>query len=270
MAPKFALSILHKFRRVFRRTSHAVKPRRSAPILFLDLPCELRLEIYDAVANLPVKCMMPTVQMEDYTVTRLPIPWFSLMLVCKTTASEMQQYVRERSTYTCFIPSPLTFSRFCSLSECLYWMWIPCPPSRVRTLQANLMLHPFMKCWSADDNEPTPLIHDLCKMLKTFIQNGPLVTRERPLTRRIHLDTLIVKINRDTFMFVLGADREWKEKLWPDMQRCISWVVDRGVLFGAVDKIVCEWVDDGDRVDRPPTIGDMMESGSSVREAPEA
>ncbi|KAJ6488002.1 hypothetical protein C8R45DRAFT_1074464 [Mycena sanguinolenta] len=235
MAPKFSLSILHKFRRV----SHAVKPRRSAPILLLDLPCELRLEIYDTVANLPVKCMMPTVHMEDYTVNRLPIPWFSLMLVCKPLPARCSNaFENVRHIHATFPPRSRTSA-----------------PSR--------------SCWSAHDNEPTPLIHNLCKVLKTFIQNGPLVTRERPLTQRIHLDTLIahsVKINRDTFMFVLGVDREWKEKLWPDMQQCISWVVDRGVLFGTVDKIVCEWVDDGDRVEwevRPPTIGDMMESGSS-------
>ncbi|KAJ6487993.1 hypothetical protein C8R45DRAFT_262814 [Mycena sanguinolenta] len=186
MAPKFALSILHNFRRVLRRVSHAVKPRRSAPILFLDLPCEVRLEIYDAVANLPVDCVIPTLRCED-PVTRLPIPWFSLMLVCRTITNEMRHYVRGRSTYSFLIIT----TGFYTTMDWLALERIPCPPSAVHTLQANLMLHCFTTCWRADDDEPTPLMNELCQMVNTFIRKGPLVTRERALSRPIHLDTLI-------------------------------------------------------------------------------
>ncbi|KAF7344618.1 hypothetical protein MSAN_01944100 [Mycena sanguinolenta] len=261
MAFNFALSILDKFLPVF----HSFKPRCSAPIPFLDLPYGARLEIYNAVSNLPIVCVMPTVRMGDDTVTRLPIPWFSLMLVCRTIAGEMQHYLLERSTYTFYIQN------FRSLAECLCWQRIPCPPSGVRTLQADLMLNPFTMCWRADDDEPPPFVRDLYQIVNTFVRNGPLMTRERPLTKPIHLDTFIVKICPDVLMFLKRKvqprdDHGWKEQIWPEMQWCISWIVNRGVLFGAVDKIVCEWADDGDRVEwevRPPVVGDMTESGPS-------
>ncbi|KAJ6487992.1 hypothetical protein C8R45DRAFT_995124 [Mycena sanguinolenta] len=123
-----------------------------------------------------------------YAVTRLPIPWFSLMLVCKNIANEMQHYVLGRSTYTF---STISSSFDNTLAHCVFWQGIPCPPSSVRILEATLMLSCWTRCWWAGDDEPTPLISDLCRLVNSFTHKGPLVTRERPLGERIHLNTLI-------------------------------------------------------------------------------
>ncbi|KAF7344623.1 hypothetical protein MSAN_01944600 [Mycena sanguinolenta] len=159
------------------------------------------------------------------------------MLVCKTITNEMQHYVQGRSTYTFLTMA----SGFDSLAQCVGWQQIPCSPSTVRTLQANLIASFWTKWWWQGDDEPTPLISDLSHPLGfDFANPSGWVASQRE------------------------SEVERKKELWPDVQRCISWVVDRGLLFGAVYKIVCEWADDGDRVKwevLPLTIDATTESG---------
>ncbi|KAJ6488005.1 hypothetical protein C8R45DRAFT_930200 [Mycena sanguinolenta] len=188
-------------------------PSESTPILFLDLPCELRLEIYDAVANLPLghgsDCWVRTF-LPRREATHLPISWFNLILICKTIANEIQHHTRQHSTYSLYVTvdNSLNFDTFAS--AVLWWRSLA---HRATSARCKLICSSPVGC---------PYLFDPKKVAAS------------------------------------------KKKLWPDLQRCISRVVDRGVLFGAVDKIVCQWTDDGDTVGwevRAQPIGDMTEWG---------
>ncbi|KAF7351197.1 hypothetical protein MSAN_01550700 [Mycena sanguinolenta] len=247
MAHKFAPSALHKLRRIFQiRPSASAVPTSS---VLLDLPRELRLQIYDALADLLLDCRVDRTRQKVRTklatvrsaTTRLPIPWLSLMLVCKTISNEMQYHIRG---YTTYILEAKNFVSVQTLADRVTWRGIPCPPSNVRTLEANLYLSLMTHCWAT--TMPTPVVSDLYQVLNCFIHNGPVLTRRRPLTTHIHLNTLILQIHTERYLElcnppeVIAAHRK---KLWQELQWCITRVVEKGVLFGAVDKIVCQWAD---------------------------
>ncbi|KAF7344604.1 hypothetical protein MSAN_01942600 [Mycena sanguinolenta] len=265
MAPKFVLSVLRSLRRI-RGVFHLIElrlfagpPQSTHHNLLLDLPRELRLQIYDALAHLPVDCPVdrirqtPRKRLARSTSTRLPIPWLSLTLVCKTIKEDLQLYTLAsgNATYTLEVDN-LEHRRL--LTDKVTWRRIPCPPSNVRTLRADLVLRFATDFWGSGG--PMGILSDLYQVLNCFIHNGPVLTRRRPLPTPIHLDTLLLQIH------MIGTDAQFeaqlegytfdqaevdalKQQLWQELKMYVTQVVDRGVLFGAVDKIVCRWADDG-------------------------
>ncbi|KAJ6488006.1 hypothetical protein C8R45DRAFT_1213964 [Mycena sanguinolenta] len=249
-----------------------------APSLFLGLPTELRLQIYDGVVHLPLDCQVARRirgQPPAQAAPALPIPWLSLMLVCKTITEELRHLkASEDTTYELDID--LDNSAYGSIAKTVTWRRIPCPPSSVRTLQANVALHFGTYFWG--DGGPTPILSQLYQVLNCFIHNGPLLVRGNPLLKCIRLSTLIVQVS------VRGPDPEerrvqrhspyrkaivdkQKKRHRRELEKYISEVVQRGLLSGAVDKIVCRWAagefDDDDKVTEwevsKQEIGDMSE-----------
>ncbi|KAF7344605.1 hypothetical protein MSAN_01942700 [Mycena sanguinolenta] len=90
------------------------------------------------------------------------------------------------------------------------------------------------------------ILSDLYQALNCFIHNGPLLMKPRSLATHIHLETLILQIHMDWYFERYNQPEviARKEELWRELKMYISWVVDQGVLFGAVDRIVCRWMDD--------------------------
>ncbi|KAF8138076.1 hypothetical protein K438DRAFT_1996399 [Mycena galopus ATCC 62051] len=246
MSPKFA-AIFRKVRRLFRiratRVEPMVEPELSTipsslpPCLFLGLPCELRLQIYDAVVSLPLgDCQVarqsrkPIKPPARATPARLPISWLSLMLLEVDNLG----------------------SRY-GIADKVTWHQIPCPPSGVRTLEAELVLNLMTRLWGCGG--PNPILSQLYQVLNCFIHNGPLLVKGSPLLQHIHLETLSLRIR------VLDVDPDGEGRTEPyskktvdylkkdirrDLQRYISEVVERGLLFGAVEKIVMRSADDSE------------------------
>ncbi|KAJ6488015.1 hypothetical protein C8R45DRAFT_995247 [Mycena sanguinolenta] len=258
MAPKVTLSVFQRVRRVLRLIEHrpSAVSTQSTSSLLLDLPCELRLQIYDAVADLPVvngpvarrTTQKPRKNPGRSTTTRLSIPWFCLTLVCKTIASEMQHHVLASGnrTYTLEVDN---LEDYRILADKVTWRRIPCSPSDVRALRADLVLNYATHCWGCGG--PMPILSHLYQVLNCFIHNGPVLTRRRPLATHIHLDALILQIHtingdaqEDTEIYDQASVDMAKQELWRELKMYISMVVDQGVLFGAVDKILCRWADD--------------------------
>ncbi|KAJ7816940.1 hypothetical protein B0H14DRAFT_2602316 [Mycena olivaceomarginata] len=233
----------------------------------LCLPPELRLQIYDAVLVLPVDFDVRNQPAQATPGALLPVPWLSLMLVCKTIAHELQHHV-QTSTNTMY-----ELKVDCSRRLATTWRQIPCPPSRARSLQVELCLGWNTRFWG--DGGPMPILSALYQVLNCFIHNGPFLDRRSPLDKHIHLDALIVVLRVDEpdaeARRVQGRepyDQEmvdrWKKVLRRGLKQYISLVVGQGVLSGAVDRIVCQSADDDDGdvtkwdVHRK-TIGDMTE-----------
>ncbi|KAJ7816937.1 hypothetical protein B0H14DRAFT_2843706 [Mycena olivaceomarginata] len=257
----------------------------SSQSCLLDLPPELRGQIYDAVIALPLDCQIArqTHRREQQTdaataadTDRLPIPWLDLMLVCKLIAKELHHHVHRdasgNTTYKLEVVN-LTSSRGRGIAKKVTWRQIPCLPSWVRTLQAELVLISGTQFWG--NGGPNAILSQLYQVLNSFIHRGPLLVRQSPLCSNIHLDTLILHLR------VVKPDLEeqppkghWplrnepveksKKRLRKGLEGYISMIVNRGVLFGAVDRIVCRSADDDDGdatkwdVHRK-TIGDMTE-----------
>ncbi|KAJ7266978.1 hypothetical protein B0H12DRAFT_1230088 [Mycena haematopus] len=232
-----------------------------SPSLMLDLPSELRLQIYDAVVDLPLDCKVvrrkkpktfETAQTNITKSTCLSIPWLSLVLACKTIANELQHHVYTSGNVTYELEvDNLQSPR--SIAHEVTWRRIPCLPSSVRTLQADLVFDWKTRFWGSGG--PNSILSELYQVLNCFIHNGPLLVRRSPLVQHLHLETLILQIRviepdpevrraegrepytRTTVMIL----KKW---LYVDLKQYISMVVDRGLLFGAVDKILCRAADD--------------------------
>ncbi|KAF8187035.1 hypothetical protein K438DRAFT_1973214 [Mycena galopus ATCC 62051] len=262
---------------------------QSTPSFLLDLPAELRLQIYDAVLDLPLDCKVaswarkPSKQPAPAVPAHLSIPWLSLMLVCKEIASELEHHVHTSGNTTYELEVDNLQNRR-SIADEVTWRRVPCPPSSVRTLQATLTFTSITKFWG--DGGPMPILSALYQVLNCFIHNGPVLSRRSPLDKHTHLDALIhpdQQRGRAWRNYTQAMVLERKKRLRRDLGGYISAIVDRGVLFGAVDKIVCRSGDDDgdDKVIEwdvcRKTIGDMTEwnaynfawgvSGSSSLEA---
>ncbi|KAF7344615.1 hypothetical protein MSAN_01943800 [Mycena sanguinolenta] len=238
-----------------------------SPSLLLGLPTELRLQIYDGVVHLPIDCpvvRLPSSQQPAQPVPVLAISWFSLMLVCKTITEELRDYLHTsgNTTYELEIDNTDPKQKQRSIAKTVTWRRIPCPPSSVRILQANLVLHFGTGFWGCGG--PNPILSQLYQVLNRFIHNGPLLARRSPLANHIRLNTLIVQ--GASLMKKAMIDKQKKQHRG-QLQNYVSEVVERGLLFGAVDKIVCRWAegefDDDDKVTEWEVsfqeIGDMTE-----------
>ncbi|KAF8138074.1 hypothetical protein K438DRAFT_725594 [Mycena galopus ATCC 62051] len=247
----------------------------------LSLPGELRLQIYDAVVDLPLDCKVvrqnppkrQAAPIPDIQVDGLRVSWLSLVLVCKTIANELQYHICASGNTTYKLEVNNAESQR-SITEIVTWRRIPCPPSSARNLQADLDLDLKTRFWGAGG--PNPILSELYQVLNCFIHNGPVLARKTPLGTHIHLDMLIVRIRvvepdpeeqraKGREPYPQSTVIELKKWLYEDLKRYISRVVDRGLLFGAVDKIVCRLTDDYDteKVTEwdvcQKTIGDMTE-----------
>ncbi|KAJ6487941.1 hypothetical protein C8R45DRAFT_1213922 [Mycena sanguinolenta] len=247
------------------------------PSLFLGLPTELRLQIYDGVVHLPLEVPRRIhKQPPGQAAPPLPIPWLSLMLVCKTMAEELRHHLYTSGNTTYELEINNLQGKHRSIAGEVTWQRIPCPPSSVRTLQATLVLHFVTMFWGCGG--PNAILSQLYQVLNRFIHNGPLIVRGNPLPKHIHLSTLIVQIcvtdpdpeerraqGRQPYdqAKVENVKRGHRRQL----EKYISEVVERGLLFGAVDKIVCRWAegefDDDEKVTEWEVsfeeIGDMAE-----------
>ncbi|KAJ6487946.1 hypothetical protein C8R45DRAFT_261995 [Mycena sanguinolenta] len=236
-------------------STHFPMPLRS-PSIFLGLPAELRLQIYDAVASLPLDCQLARSIRSQQPEQRaapsfLPISWLNLMLVCKTITEELRHHVHASGNTTYEIELDNLHEQY-SMADKVTWRQIPCPPRSVRTLRANLVLR-FGTGFGADGG-PLPILSDLYQVLNCFIHNGPLLARATPLVKHIHLNTLTVQIRvsdpnheerraagvRPYEKSTVDASNKWLRRV---LEGYISMVVRRGLLFGAVDKILCRWAD---------------------------
>jgi hypothetical protein len=164
---------------------------------FLDLPSELRYQIYDAVLVLSVDFAFDVAKWKQPAQVTpsaldcdcLPVPWRSLMLVCQTIANELQYHVQTSgnstdTTYKLEVGSPNGRRGLAAT-----WQQIPCPPSRARTLQVELCLGWNTRFWF--NGGPMPILSALYQVLNCFIHNGPFLDRRSPLDKHIRLDALI-------------------------------------------------------------------------------
>ncbi|KAF7351218.1 hypothetical protein MSAN_01552900 [Mycena sanguinolenta] len=243
--------------------------------LLLGLPTELRLQIYDEVVLLPLDCQVatgrPSSRQPVQAAPTLSISWFSLTLVCKTITEELRDYLLTsgNTTYELDIDN-LDKRRI--IADTVTWRQIPCPPSSVRTLQANLVLH--FRTGFGGCGGPAPILSQLYQVLNRFIHNGPLLSRQSPLVSHIHLSTLIVQLCvKDPDPEERRAqghqpyDKMMVDKVKKghrrDIEGYIYMLVNRGLLFGAVDKIVCRWAHADDQTTEwevsKREIGDMKE-----------
>ncbi|KAF8138079.1 hypothetical protein K438DRAFT_1996402 [Mycena galopus ATCC 62051] len=253
MAPKFSFLQklrLHKLRRSFNASSSII-PSQCPPSYLLSLPCELRLQIYDA---LPLDCQVrrPTRYTRSACEPPLALPWLALMLVCKTIADELRNHVRASANTTCHLEVDNVMDWESGDLSAVAWRQIPCPPSSVHTLQAELVFslasHVSVCCWNEGYGRPILDDVDLCSVLNHFIHNGPLLIRRRPLREHIHLDTLIFQLR-----IIEGAPGvlerydgvSLKKQIRGEFEQYISRLVEQGLLFGAVDKVVCRFADGG-------------------------
>ncbi|KAJ7267004.1 hypothetical protein B0H12DRAFT_1320962 [Mycena haematopus] len=268
-------------------SSRATVASQPPSSFMLNLPPELRLQIYDAVVDLPLDCKVvrrkrregfKTAQTTNSTCLR-SIPWLSLVLVCKTIANELRHHAHTSGNVAYELEVDNLQNQW-SIAHDVTWRRIPCPPSSVRTLQADLVLDLQTSFWGAGG--PNPILSELYQLLNCFIHNGPLLVRGSPLANHLHLETLILQIR------VIEPDPEerradglepytratvmrLKKRLSRDLKNYISLVVDRGLLYGAVDKILCRAADDDDSASggdsanvaqwdiSRQTIGDMTE-----------
>ncbi|KAJ7266979.1 hypothetical protein B0H12DRAFT_1216752 [Mycena haematopus] len=236
-------------------------PSQPSSSSILNLPSELRLQIYDAVVDLPLDCKVvrwksperfKTAQTTTSACLSGSIPWLSLVLVCKTIANELQHHIHTsgNAAYELEVDN-LQSQR--SIADEATWRRIPCPPSSVRTLQADLVFNLKTRFWGAGG--PNPILSEMYQVLNCFIHNGPLLVRGSPLANHLHLETLILQIRviepdpevrraEGRVPYTRATVMELKKWLYGDLKKYISMVVDRGLLFGAVEKILCRAADD--------------------------
>ncbi|KAF8138080.1 hypothetical protein K438DRAFT_1996403 [Mycena galopus ATCC 62051] len=257
-------SFLHKHK--LRRSFNPIESPQYPPGHLLGLPCELRLQIYDA---LPLDCELCRPRRRKFAKKRsereppLAIPWLALILVCKTIADELRHVYTSTSGNTAYHLEVDNLRNSYSLAHMVTWRRIPCPPSSVRTLQVDLLLNMASRFWSSGGPSQT-ILGDLVDVLNHFIHNGPLLLRRLPLRQHIHLDTLIFHIR-----VIEGAPdprgphgpydettaNSTKKRLRGEFEQYISRLVEEGPLFGMVDKIVCRSADgDGAETKGPDRV----------------
>ncbi|KAF8135980.1 hypothetical protein K438DRAFT_1882058 [Mycena galopus ATCC 62051] len=243
-------SFLHKLRPSFNPTESPQYP----PSHLLSLPYELRLQIYDVLLDCQVgrPRRRKRARKRSERTPPLAIPWLPLMLVCKTIADELRHHIRHALGNATYHLEVALNKYWRSNWYTVTWRRIPCSPSSVHTLQIDLV---FTRFWSSGHLSASELtLVELALVLNHFIHKGPMLLRKRPLREHIHLDTLIFQIR-----IIEGApdltgphepyDKEsvdsTEKRLRGDLEQHISRLVEQGVLFGAVDKIVCRPADSG-------------------------
>ncbi|KAJ7816934.1 hypothetical protein B0H14DRAFT_1390934 [Mycena olivaceomarginata] len=124
------------------------------------------------------------------------------------------------------------------------------------------------KLWGSGG--PMPILSQLYQVLNSFIHRGPFLARESPLGRHIRLDALILQLRvaepdpEEPSEYMRYDDvwpvEELEKDLHVNLEVYISRVVDRGLLFGAVDQIVFRFAGETTKweVSRQK-IGDMRE-----------
>ncbi|KAF7351188.1 hypothetical protein MSAN_01549800 [Mycena sanguinolenta] len=253
---------------------------QSPSSFMLNFPSELRLQIYDAVVDLSLDCRVARRERKAFTMQPTPnrdtisaslsIPWLNLALVCKTIANELQHHVQTSGNTAYQLEIDNLESQY-SIAQTVTWLRIPCPPSNASVLQADLVFDLKTRFWGAGG--PNPILSELYQVLNCFIHNGPLLVRRSPLAKHIHLDTLILQIRviepdpeeqraKGRAPYSQATIMELEKWLCGDLKRYIALVVDRGLLFGAVDKILCRWPDQSEATEWEVSlqpIGDMTE-----------
>ncbi|KAF8187028.1 hypothetical protein K438DRAFT_1765177 [Mycena galopus ATCC 62051] len=240
---------LFSFLRKLRRLFNPIESPQYLPSHFLSLPCELRLQIYDAV---PLNCQVsrPVRRKIKKTLTKLeaepplPVPWLSLMLVCKTIADELRNYVHAslNTTYHLEVNNLKNWHWITMIT----WRRIPCPPSCARKLHVDLIFNTATRFGASGGSEP--ILGDLLCILNHFIHNGPVLDRKHPLRKHIRLNTLIFQIRVTKGYprpgeYPCSDEETAKKRLRGDFEQYISRLVEQGILFGAIDKVVCRSAD---------------------------
>ncbi|KAJ7203170.1 hypothetical protein B0H12DRAFT_1243859 [Mycena haematopus] len=175
------------------------------------------------------------------------IPWLSLLLVCKTIANELRYHVHTSGNVAYELEVDNLQCRY-SIAHDVTWRRIPCPPSSVRILRADLVFNLETRFWGAGG--PMSILSELYQLLNCFIHNGPLLVRGSPLVKHLHLESLILQIRvtdpdpeerraEGQQPYTRETVVQMKKWLYSDLKEYISMVVDRGLLFGAVDEISC-------------------------------
>ncbi|KAJ6487978.1 hypothetical protein C8R45DRAFT_1074450 [Mycena sanguinolenta] len=136
-------------------------------------------------------------------------------------------------------------------------------------ISLGLQIHPKIS-WSPSLG--LPILHDPIPFawlhwttgVKPFVPDGPY----KPL----HRLTYAVQIHTEQYLKLCNPPEVTaghKGRIWQELQQGISQVVDKGVLFGAVDKIVCRWADGQGRDDAiewevsSPLTGNMAKWNAS-------
>ncbi|KAF7344613.1 hypothetical protein MSAN_01943600 [Mycena sanguinolenta] len=246
--------------------------------LLLDLPAELRLQIYDAVLDVQVDCQVirrtsppPSrpgrskhfthlLQLAAHRAGQfeatptLSIPWLNFLLVCKTITAELGPHMAASKNMAYELEVDGLDRRYNSSENKsqVTWRKIPCPPSSVCTLRATLVFD--LGTSFGGRGGSTPTLSELYQALRCFVRNGPQLGRRSELEKQVHLNTLIVRIrvresDPDRKKQLQGVKVRApydigvrKQRLRSGVEGYLSAVVQRcSILSGAVDRIVYQW-----------------------------
>ncbi|KAM3416708.1 hypothetical protein BST61_g8299 [Cercospora zeina] len=233
----------------------------------LGLPRELRLEIYQHIFALDLRCTILNgwrdTHTQEHGFRSVPevnsdaefiVPWLSMMLTCKVLASEMQSVMKEKAflhnAETTTWSLDLEAKRGGMALGNTTWQCIPCPPNRVSILQASYNTKRGFQSWG--DGGPHGITSGLYQTLNFILHCGPRFNPKYRLPSSMHLEELRISLESredatrqyedDHYMSL--SDRETNpETMLYAMGSIVGQIVNTGVLRGYVDMITVSSVD---------------------------
>lgn len=152
-------------------------------IRFLDLPREIRFQIYEHVFEFEVECT--PLHIDDNRTTtvdagnrpKICIPWLDLRMTCTTTAAELSAYTSSHS----FLRQPeheiyifeLITGRM--TLDSIILQHAPCTPSQAQYLVIDLDVTDLRWFWSYG-GVPYPIVSQLFQALNRILHYGPLLS----------------------------------------------------------------------------------------------
>lgn len=228
-----------------------------APKSLLDLPTELRLQIYDMTIDEPINCNVllrwsnsccsrPNKNKHD----RLNIPWVNLLAICWKIRSELKLHMATKAqTYTADIEA-MGRSRLGPMT----WRTIHCAPTDIQTVTVNYLAstrgsHRYRGCGGYCD-----IVSHLYQALNVLLHCGPRMDVHKALDAPMHIKKLVVNVCLSRTLFdsegsgeIEKEEAEEEELPYSDAelrtQRRVARSIrgfaqdlcDQGMLYGLVD-----------------------------------
>jgi hypothetical protein len=154
---------------------------------FLDLPAELRLDIYDATldANIDVPWLSNSQHHDARPGETFTIPWCNLMLVCRQLSVELRDHMKDTTEKGSKYNTWVLRLQYDYEANLPVQMRLPCSPSRLKTVHINM---PHLS--GIGHSRRTP--HTLDQLLSLLVRFGPRLNREKELAKTLRFQELII------------------------------------------------------------------------------
>ncbi|KAH8666494.1 hypothetical protein BX600DRAFT_511424 [Xylariales sp. PMI_506] len=216
----------------------------------LTVPLEIRYKIYEVLESSGMGTKLTyryqKARFGDITSTtfikdtdfQFALPWLSLLLTCKAMAADVRSYMdsqsringKESRTYTLDILTPGSALRQVT------WRKIPCEPSRVEHVVANIEFEkPHAKTWGCGG--PMPIVRELYQTLNRLLHYGPAFHRKVPLETPLKLKSLVLNISKKCIEKEVSRE-SMHNNPFDHVRLLVERLNETGLLSGFIDRII--------------------------------